>query len=235
MRIETKPVYDDRDLGRYNTANTLEKKRNILEGTSVTTDADFMRYMFDFDLMPDQIGNKKILDLGSGKKETFSKEAAVYGAKVFSLNPKLKNWWTRMQVKRFGFDRSWQKKSAAGRFQELPFKDGAFDIILARWSFPSFLRDEHEKYRSFQDIMRVLKEGGKFYISPINVYLNENLKHMKSKVDFSNSENMTNGLKDILGEKVVDLITKSNLKIEQVGMENRSVCIEKNTDSSKTE
>lgn len=216
MGIETKPVYTRKDSEKYKGAVNLEKRRIVLEGSKVMTDANLLIYFNDFNLGPEDIEGRKILDLGSGEKEIFSKEAAAYGTEVFSLNPRLRAWWPRMRIKKFGLDSNWQKKSVAGRAQELPFKNESMDMIFARWSYPSFTKEDHEKLLALRELMRVLKENGKLFIYPINVYLDDNLKHRYYDLDFNNKEKFMDGLRISLGAEAVDWLEEMEYEVKPV-------------------
>jgi ubiquinone/menaquinone biosynthesis C-methylase UbiE len=233
MFKETGPVFNAAEVRKYKKEADPEKKRNILESSNVTTDANLLVYQHNFDLSLEDIEGKNILDLGSGKKETFSKEAAVYGAKVSSLNPRLNKWWVRMQAKNFGLDPYWQNKSVAGRAQELPYKTDSFDIILARWSVPALLRDDQEKLSAFVEMIRVLKDGGKIFIYPINVYLDDELKHRSFDIDMGKDDSIMMGIRKSMGEDVAQWIEKNKYKVNPVGRSGPAVSIEKIVNESK--
>jgi predicted RNA methylase len=69
----------------------IEAIRNRYEGYSLFTDRDLESYCGTFNFDPEDLNGKTILDVGSGCCEMFAREAQVFGAEVYSLNPKLKN------------------------------------------------------------------------------------------------------------------------------------------------
>jgi len=143
------------------------------EKSAAFTDRNLAHYCEVFGFQPEDLKDQVILDVGSGKKETFAKEAAKYGAEVHSMSPALTKWLARRHVKGLIIpDKQWQKRSVAGRSQEISFKDETFDMVTALWSVPYYLANQApEKARSetaicVKEMIRVLKPGGKLFMSP---------------------------------------------------------------------
>ena len=112
-----------------------------------------------------EMEGKLVLDIGSGKNEKFSKEAAPIGIKVVSMSPHLKLKDAALTEE---FLKDWQKRSLAGRAQEMPFKDSTFDYEVALFSVPYYLPYDQEEYKVFfKEVIRTLKPGGSAYLSPI--------------------------------------------------------------------
>lgn len=134
------------------------------------TDRSFEQYCEEFHLNPEDFNGKKILDVGSGKKEAFAKEAEKHGANVVSLSPQLKRWDSRRRLRGWILkDKNWSGKSVAARAQSLPFADNEFDWETALYSVPYYLPSEKREETvlvTIQEMCRVLKPGGKIFISP---------------------------------------------------------------------
>src|SRR3990167_7196798 len=90
------------------------KHRYLKEMKSLVSDRDFSDYCLYLNLKPDELIGKKVLDLGSGKREIFSKEAAKNGIEVISVSPALKKWFNRKRlcgiIKK---NTDWQRRSLA--------------------------------------------------------------------------------------------------------------------------
>ncbi|HTE48876.1 MAG TPA: methyltransferase domain-containing protein [Candidatus Paceibacterota bacterium] len=112
-----------------------------------------------------EMKGKLVLDIGSGKSEKFSKEAAKIGIKVVSMSPHLKNKDAALTDE---FLQDWQKSSVAGKAQEMPFIDDTFDYEVALYSVPYYLPFNQEEYKIFfKEVIRTLKPGGSAYFAPI--------------------------------------------------------------------
>lgn len=119
---------------------------------------------------------KKILDIGSGERERFSREASKYGAEVYSVNPAL--------VKPSVADRAtqdyedlppYQGKSVAGIGESLPFQDNSFDSVVAMYVYMHVDKDKREDF--LNEAIRVMSSESFFYLYPLQ----------KSDVDFVSS------------------------------------------------
>ena len=143
----------------------LNETRKMWEDSQ--TDRNLQEYCRDFGFKPEDLAGKKILDIGSGRKETFSKEASQFGAEVYSMTPLLREQYHRKLAKELlKSGRRWQKRSVAGRSQNIPFIDGIFDIITANWSVSAYTHGR-ELTLSLEEMLRVLKPDGEMYLTPI--------------------------------------------------------------------
>ncbi len=143
--------------------------RKSAEIFSILTDRGLREYQMTLGFSVYDIQDKKILDVGSGAKELFSKQAAKYGAEVYSLNPKLKKWYRRKGLAGWiAKDPKWQKRSVAARAQELPFAPESFDMATALWSISWYLNNHEERMEAVKQILGALKPGGKFYMAPVS-------------------------------------------------------------------
>ena len=150
-----------------------QKSRDIAERSTARTDrnADTYQEFLGFSLK--ELKGKFGLDIGSGENELFSKQAAALGVKVFSMSPRLRKGIPNDYLKK-----DWQKRSVAGRAQEIPFLDNTFDFEFALYSVPYYLpvtfeefkthQTSFEEYTSFiSEVIRTLKSGGSAHIYPI--------------------------------------------------------------------
>jgi ubiquinone/menaquinone biosynthesis C-methylase UbiE len=143
----------------------LERIRRKKESEVPISDrSDPDHYEDNLGINPTELKGKFILDIGSGRVEEFSKYATKLGAKVVSFGPHLKDEDYRQRLVE---DPEWQKKTIAGRAQEMPFPDNTFDIEVASWSVPYHLLNFQEKKLAFAEMIRILKPGGKIHVYPI--------------------------------------------------------------------
>lgn len=165
-----------------------EYLRRRAENSLPLTDRSLLEYCARFGFEPEDLRDKIILDVGSGRKETFSKQAAEYGAIVYSISPSLKKWVARKFVKGLILpDKKWQRKSVAAKAQNIPFADESFDIVTALWSVPVYnvFSDMHQ---SIKEMLRVLKPDGKLYISPKHFTL-DLVEFLKSNYKIDRDDN----------------------------------------------
>lgn len=147
-----------------------EHRKKYIEKYSQFTDRGLDIYCNEFGFKPEDLAQKRILDVGSGRRETFSKEARRYGAEVFSISPALRKWYPRQLARGLIIpDRRWQGRSVAARGQNIPFVDNAFDLITASWSVTEYTYSDYGKElkRCLEEMWRVLKSGGKMYLTPV--------------------------------------------------------------------
>lgn len=158
----------DNELKEKSSKEREQYIRSIEKNVPIT-DRSLEAYCDYFGLTIEEFRNKKILDLGSGEKEKFSKQVAdKVNAEVYSLNPQLRRWQVRKKLKGFFIeDPKWQGKSVAGLGEELPFKDKSFDMITSLYGPLSYhdLKSQ-ERFKMIQEMARALKPGGKIYIAP---------------------------------------------------------------------
>lgn len=93
-----------------------------------------------------------VLDIGPGDAELFSREMALLGRSVVSVNPQLVfPRSAEMAIGGFAYVQRgpfmmteesrlpWQRKSVAGLAQELPFGDNTFGSIVSLGAIPAYL------------------------------------------------------------------------------------------------
>ena len=172
-------------------SETQHKEWQVKEKESALTDRDSRYYRAALGFNPEEFRGKTILDVGSGKKEEFSKEAEVlYDIKVFSVNPQLKDWKTRKKLQGWIFrDPEWQKRSIAARGQELPFDDESFDAITSLYAITFWVESE-DRHEAIREMIRVLKPGGRIYLSPRG-----------TNVDAFSAQEITS--EEVLGEETI--------------------------------
>jgi ubiquinone/menaquinone biosynthesis C-methylase UbiE len=112
---------------------------------------------------------KTVLDLGSGSLEKLSRELKKKGidANVVSLNP---DYVLEKYRKIIANQKDWQKKSAAGIAQELPFRDDTFDKIFSLEAVTFYMDALHESKDAeawAKEVVRVLKPGGEARLGEI--------------------------------------------------------------------
>jgi ubiquinone/menaquinone biosynthesis C-methylase UbiE len=138
------------------------------------TNRSFQEYRHYLDLpSEEELKNKLVLDIGSGLGGRFVKEAKFHGIKAVGLNPNLnksgsreeldqKHDWTLPDVEN-------EKLFVAGEAKKLPFKDNSFDAVVSLFAIPLYLPNRADDYKLvFNEIVRVLKPGGKAYLFPIS-------------------------------------------------------------------
>ncbi len=153
----------------------VDQHRNVirskLEKATGVSDTCIEKYLFLFG-NPD-IKNDRILDIGSGEQEIFSRQAQkLYNAKVISVNPKLVDKEIRYKVQNNVVEKvvwgGWTGISIAARAQVLPIKDKIFDKVFAMQSITKYV-PKREKEMAIREAMRVLKPGGSLYLYPVDV------------------------------------------------------------------
>ena len=122
--------------------------------TEWTDEEEFQRYVEDLKLKPEDF-EKKILDVGAGAAQ-FAKWAKEHGIsrQIYSLEPQ-----------RDYLQESY--KGVAGKAEELPFKDGSFDLAVSSAAIPNIYIDENDQdkvkekiTKSLSEILRVIRPGG---------------------------------------------------------------------------
>lgn len=164
----------------------LARRRSREAAGTTVADRDLKTYEYYLGINRTELEGKRILDIGSGiskrlgTAETFSKEAAKYGADVISMNPELQKpeiretvrgeaGWLEKIILREKPGEPWRKKSVAGIGQQLPFKDGSFDMVAALYSVPEYIieRRDEDWPLVFKEMLRVLDKDGKAVVYPI--------------------------------------------------------------------
>ncbi len=146
------------------------RKRLIEARNTALNDVDRSLEVYEKELgipVTKEFLGEKVLDLGSGEKTRFAKEAAKRGVQVYSLNPNLSYQKHRSILKK-GLEKDEKEFFTAGLAQELPFKSNVFDSVLSMWAVPYYIeKDQEEQETTLREIIRVLKPGGKAFLSPV--------------------------------------------------------------------
>lgn len=140
----------------------IDRQRKKIENL-VISDGELRDYINFFGISPEMLRGKTVLDVGAGKTEKFSREAAKYGALVYSISPAYSSAKARKTV---SSQPDWQKRSVAARAQQIPLKDQSFDLITALYSVSYYVEDEKEQLQCLKEMTRVLKESGCIFITP---------------------------------------------------------------------
>lgn len=184
--------------------------RPLLEKLTVS-DRGLKDYLRLLEVSPEYLRGKKILDVGSGKTERFSKEAKEWGADVYSVNPEHRGRSQREKVKkRFLFfrDPRWQKKSVAAVAQELPFKDNSFDMVTSLSSVPFYIISEEGKRAAIREMTRVVKQGGEIFIAPVPLGVLREVRNL------TQSEQKEILYKREFGESAYEYLLKEGYELE---------------------
>jgi len=143
------------------------EKFNYFEGTTFRAgrERDLETYEDHLGFKRKDLEGKRVLELGSGEREIFSKELkeSVKDVDIVLLNPDYLNKEYRENISK----QSNIRIAAIG--QSLPFKDEAFDIILGLYSLTVFSAPYQNKEGASawaKEILRVLKSGGKAILGP---------------------------------------------------------------------
>ena len=161
----------------------LRKKRELLESEArrratfgnTVSDRSMERYNELLGISIEELKGKTVLDLGSGLTERFAKEMVTKGVNVVSVNPDLTSKFSRDLIKperleelkrRWGFAKT-KRESVAAIGQNLPFHDEVFDAVTSLYAISLYLPEEHDEWRAaFNELLRVLKPGGRAYVAP---------------------------------------------------------------------
>lgn len=129
-----------------------------------STERNFPKYLEWLNLPPDDLRDKKILDVGSGVGR-FAAEAKEFGIEdVVSLDPGLKLEKNRKKAKKIGAG-----TAMAARADALPFRDESFDLILNNFSVPMWSEAPSEMEETFREELRTLRPGGEIRLAPVMV------------------------------------------------------------------
>lgn len=121
--------------------NLEERRKRAYEGSIGPSITPFERGVAKYErwlgITMEELEGKRVLDIGSGPEEVFSKEAKKRGVEIISLSPELKYEDIR-EITKGGFmdiftKGCWQKKSVASIVQELPFTDETFDVEVSSY------------------------------------------------------------------------------------------------------
>ncbi len=162
----------DAFLKRLNLGEIKGASRKELESEAKETiramvlDRKLERYLFSFKLRLEDLENKKILDVGSGKA-LFAKEAKQLGLNVTALDPLYLTKEGRGFFKKNKKENEIHHDAVAGLAQELPFNDGQFDIVFFMYSAFFYAESASNLDDYVNEGLRVLKQKGKLLIYPL--------------------------------------------------------------------
>ncbi|HMS31894.1 MAG TPA: class I SAM-dependent methyltransferase [Candidatus Saccharibacteria bacterium] len=137
------------------------------------TDSDLGLYLRLLGVDAGELGSP-ILDLGSSKTLTFATEMAKLGKRVISLSPKyiIDSERPRLPLTHKGLTEPLGFCLAA-LAQELPFRDGCFETVVAVGSIPMYLPRKAYK-GTLEEVIRVTKPRGSAFIGPIYEFSESN-------------------------------------------------------------
>lgn len=119
----------------------------------------------------DELDGKRVLDIGSGETERFSRELDNgKGGEVVSLNPDYVDERLRKVAQQ---NKEWRQTSVAGIAQELPFPSESFDVVLGLYSVTAFAspnREDEDARMWSKEVSRVLRAGGRAMFAPIMAF-----------------------------------------------------------------
>ena len=138
--------------------------------TMTITDRGLKDYLRHLEISIDQLKDRTVLDIGSGKEGKFAREASKAGINVVSINPELaisKKLRTSInnRVKRFlGLIKEKPPVAVAAKDTGLPFPDEKFDVVISLFSVPHYLSNTDNFAVGLKEMMRVTKKGGSIYL-----------------------------------------------------------------------
>jgi len=142
-----------------------EALKSVWSDKSLWSDRDFNTYLSLLGITEQDLRGL-VLDLGSGISELFSREAQKKGINVISVNPKLSEKIYRSTSAPIEKDTSYERRVVAALAQALPFKNNCFDCVVSVYAVPFYV-DSTDLPIVFQEILRILKPGGRAFLSPI--------------------------------------------------------------------
>ncbi|PIT88820.1 MAG: hypothetical protein COU29_00360 [Candidatus Magasanikbacteria bacterium CG10_big_fil_rev_8_21_14_0_10_36_32] len=170
-------------------------------------------YMDIFDITDDEMDdpNMTMLDLGSGLKQEFARQAKEegYKSKIISVDPRLGlsleedlSLLSRHSPREIGriserisARQNLPDNSLSAIAQALPFKDKSFDRVFALWSVPYYIITTPEEIKIvLKEMLRVVKDGGVIKAHPLpmgNKFLSaaKDFLSEQSDIEFSIDKN----------------------------------------------
>ncbi len=164
-------------IEQENSSETTNLKRLAEKFETNEINRDLVLYLAYFDLKVDDLKDKKILDVGAGSAY-FAKDAKNYGVNVTALDPMYllergrqkffqEKVWQR--IKRFLTGKEKDLPAAVAAIgEELPFKDGSFDLITSVYSAYHHTENKVSLKKNILEAVRVLKPGGQLLVYPVS-------------------------------------------------------------------
>ena len=144
------------------------KKNSIEDFSQPEGGRGLAMYEKHFSFQNEELEGKDILDLGAGPEAKFDKELRQSGIKahVISLSPDFSD----ERYRRKALISNPEANLVAAVGQEIPFKNESFDIVFALHVMEHVFLIEApltNATKIIEEIARVLKIGGKGYLSPL--------------------------------------------------------------------
>ncbi|OGK31134.1 hypothetical protein A3F29_01970 [Candidatus Roizmanbacteria bacterium RIFCSPHIGHO2_12_FULL_33_9] len=172
--VETRiPVSKDRSLALTTALERPDQVRN-----------NFAKYLKRLGLVKEDLGHT-VLDIGSSVEEKFAIKASKNGIQVYSVNPQLIDddvRFERNKARKKLNRKKLKPESVAALSIALPFKDESFDTVVSLYALPTWVPEE-EWDKSFREVVRVLKPGGKAYLAPVFFPHKEKILQVCEKIE----------------------------------------------------
>lgn len=145
----------------------VERFSSLETGQAATIDAPLAMELITRAAVAASRPIRRLLDIGCGAGNNSIRLAREYGGEPFAVDlcdlstPMLARAQARLGEERVGLVRTF-----AGDFRELPFADGAYDVILAAAVF-HHLRDDTDWEAAFSKVFRLLRPGGSVWITDL--------------------------------------------------------------------
>jgi|GEM_PF-3766759 len=140
----------------------------------------------------DELKDQRVLNIGTGKSGIFEREAVKKGAEVIALSPNFAYSGFTGHEMRKAYELPVHRKVlrllgmktkspclVAGVAEDLPLDDGSIDMVVALYSVPLYSTDT---VKTFQEISRVLADGGKAVLYPISETKKESIEKILSQL-----------------------------------------------------
>lgn len=193
----------------------------------------YLGYMEELGLTPNELLNKKILDIGSAKSY-FASYCLKHGISdsVYSVDAG-EDSYTDKEVKKIIWPESLkteiERKSKKALMQNLPYDEGSFDLVIAVAALPGRYREYHGELtmeqdveQSYDEIVRMLAPGGEARIAPLyndenNEYFGEWFKVTKKKLEkLSRIEGIIVDFEEIPEQESQRIIIRKALNRQQI-------------------
>jgi|GEM_PF-1810294 len=157
--------HDSISRENFNASKRLEFSHNSMHTNQL--DAEYYQYALGIDLS--EMQGSSVLDIGGAPKGMFAREAQELGINLVTLNSNVDPGYTGSFEFPYGFPEDKESRSTVSALaQQLPFKKGAFDFVVSVATVPAYLPKHESEYRhTFEEMLRVLKPGGKLILFPI--------------------------------------------------------------------
>jgi ubiquinone/menaquinone biosynthesis C-methylase UbiE len=155
----------------------MEGTKNMSEqevtSICVKTDRDLEEYKKLLHFTDSDIEGKRVLDLGSGSSCNFTKDVnnMLPSTEVISFDFSFNGIERSLfGPEKTGADQERSKQdlqNVEGLFTKLPFSNDSFDVVVSCAAMPLYLSTSEKVCEGFQEVVRILKSGGKAFIGPV--------------------------------------------------------------------